>query len=91
MLFPYRIRIVDPGMMQVLRILQKNRVAAIRDGNISKRLGRKLKPIRQDIYFGMDKRYKRSFVALSHNIEDISIKPAFSNKKGFDIVFKWKY
>ena len=90
MLFPYRIRIVDPGMMQVLRILQKNRVAAIRNGNISKRLGHKLKPIRPEIYFGMDKKYKRSFVALSHNIEGISIKPAFSGKKGFDITFKWK-
>ena len=38
MLFPYRVRVSDPGMMQVLRILQKNRVAAIKNGNISKQI-----------------------------------------------------
>ena len=89
MVFPYRIRIKDPEMIRVLKILQQKRAVNVNDGNLTRRIGKKVSPIRKEIYIGIDKRYKRSFVALSPNIKTIEIKPVKGFKTLSDVVFKW--
>lgn len=79
--FPYKIRVTDPQLEMVLKRLAKNRASPVEDRGTARLLGKKLKPIRKNIFMGADRNYYKTFVALPPEI-NIEI-----DKK--DFIFRW--
>ena len=67
--YPFHVRIYDPDLCNVLKIMSKKRVVKIPEKDIARRISRKLKPIREDIYIGNDRGYGRSFIGISPDID----------------------
>lgn len=62
--YPFKLRINDPHLENILDRLQKDRVCII-DKNISKSLGWKIKPIRRDVRITRDISYdNNSYIHL---------------------------
>lgn len=86
-MYPFRVRITDPDLEKYFKILKVNRSVFVDNKSDITKLGHKLRPIRKDIFIGPDRSFTRSCVALPPDL-DFDIKPAYGNKKGFDIIFK---
>ena len=86
-MYPYRIRIVDPELANLLKGLSKSRAVKIPNVGMAIKLGKKLKPIRKDVFIGTDNRYYKSCISLPPNLY-LDFKPAYAKKKGFDFTFK---
>jgi len=83
------IRVSTPDLVDVFKKLSHNRVALLNNKKIAIKTGIKLKPIRSDIFIGMDKKYYRSFVALPPGFS-ISFKQTYRNKdNSWDFIFNY--
>ena len=82
--YPYRIRINDPELVNVLKIVSVKRSARIPNKQVAIKMGKKLKPVRRDVFLGFDNRYYRSFIGLPPNL-DLEYIPV---GKGYDFIFK---
>lgn len=69
MLYPFKIRVMDPDLEAVLKLLAARRAVKLPDRTMAIKIGCKLKPIRQDIFMGFDRRGFGSFVSLSPEID----------------------
>ena len=81
-MYPYRTRIKEPNLEKLMDRLLKDRTLTVGcNKNDIRKLGYKLKPIRQDIFIGFDSKTYES---------NISIKNPFlkMEKKGKDYIFK---
>ena len=86
-IYPFKIRIKDPILANTFKMLSQKRAVKIPNKQIAIRIGKKLKPVRRDIFLGFDNRYYRSFLALPPNFDmdftvngevyDFIIKPIF--------------
>jgi len=83
-LYPYKIRINDPDLVGVLKLVSSRRAVRIPNIKTAQRAGIKLKPIRRDIFIGTDNRYYKSFIGLPPEIDLDFIKKG----KGYDFIFK---
>ena len=83
-LYPYRVRINDPQLAQVLLMVNKRRIAKIPTIKTSQRAGQKLKPIRKDIIIGNDRRYNKNFIALPPEL-DLDFIP---KGNAYDFIFR---
>ena len=63
-IYPFKIRIQDPVLANTLKILSKRRAVKVVDVTMANKIKKKLKPVRRDIFWGPDRRYSRSFIAL---------------------------
>lgn len=64
-IYPFKIKINDPKLDNILTRLQKDRICPI-DKKMSKSLGWKIKPIRKDIRIVIDRSYdNQSFIQAS--------------------------
>jgi len=52
-------------MQNLFDMLAKDRTAVITDRDLVKKVGIKLKPIREDIFIGPDHKYRRSNISLA--------------------------
>ena len=67
MLYPYRIRVHDIREEKALdRLMHDRTVTLSKDKEILRNLGHKLKPIRNDIFIGMDRKYFESNISLKN-------------------------
>lgn len=85
--YPYRVRVVDPELCELLKTVSRKRAAKITDQGLARKAGIKLKPVRRDVFIGTDNRHYRSYIALPPELE-LDFKPAYGNKKGLDFYFK---
>ena len=83
-LYPFRVRIKDPELATVLKMVSQRRAAKIKTPSIARKAGHKLKPIRKDVFIGSDNRYYRSFISLPPEL-DLECIP---KGKGYDFIFK---
>ena len=83
-LYPFRVRIKDPDLAQVLKMVSERRASSIKKPGTARKAGHKLKPIRKDIFIGHDNRYYRSFISLPPEI-DLECLP---KGKAYDFIFK---
>ncbi len=86
-MYPFRVRITDPELVNLLKALSKNRAVKISNVSLAIKAGQKLKPIRKDVFIGTDNRYYKSFISLPPELL-LEVKPAYGKKKGFDFLFK---
>jgi len=85
-LYPFKVRIKDPEMCKVFLIVNQRRSSKIPSNSVALKIGKKIKPIRKDIYLGQDRRYNRSFIALPPELDLVSIKKG----SAYDFIFKPK-
>ena len=83
-LYPFRIRVTDPELANVLIMVNNRRAAKIPKPGLARMAGQKLKPIRKDIFIGCDNRHYKSFIALPPEL-DLEFIP---KGKGYDFIFK---
>ena len=83
-IYPFRVRINDPELAQVLIMVNKRRATKIPNPGTARRAGLKLKPIRKDVFIGCDNRHYKSFIALPPELDLDIIKKG----KGYDFIFK---
>jgi len=83
-LYPFKVRIKDPQLAGILKMVNQKRAVKIPDIKTAQRAGIKLKPIRRDIFIGTDNRYYKSFIALPPEIDLDFIKKGNS----YDFIFK---
>ena len=70
MSFPFKVRFNDPELEKLIKGLQKDRCVIIKNKNLAKRMGWKIRPIRQDIYLGHDRKYRdKTFMALPPGVK----------------------
>ena len=86
-MYPYRVRVTDPELANLLKALSVNRAVKIPNVSLAIKAGRKLKPIRKDVFIGTDNRYYKSVISLPIDLK-LDFKPAYGKKKGFDFIFK---
>ena len=83
MVYPYRIRIIDPLVIKEMKRLSSFR-AIKTDPNISKRIGRKVpRSIKRDGF-----EINRGLVAITNPRLKLDFEPAYGKRKGFDFIFK---
>jgi len=83
-LYPFKVRIKDPQLAGVLKMVSTKRAVRIPNNNVAKRAGIKLKPIRRDVFIGTDNRYYKSFIGLPPELDLEFIKKGNS----YDFIFK---
>jgi hypothetical protein len=83
-MYPFKVQTFDPELQRVLRILGDRRAARMPNRAISIRLGVELSEIRSDIFIGFDKKFTRSFIALSPGV-DLDIQ---EHNNYLDAIFK---
>ena len=76
-LYPFKVRIKDPQLAGILKMVNQKRAVKIPDIKTAQRAGIKLKPIRRDIFIGTD-------IALPPEIDLDFIKKGNS----YDFIFK---
>lgn len=86
-MYPYRIRVTDPELANLLKALSKSRAVKISNVGLAIKAGRKLKPIRKDVFIGTDNRHYKSVISLPTDLI-LDFKPAYGKKKGYDFTFK---
>jgi len=86
-MYPYRIRIVDPELANLLKALSKSRAVQIPNISLAIKAGKKLKNIRKDVFIGTDNRHYKSCISLPPDLS-LDFKPAYGKKKGYDFTFK---
>jgi len=83
-IYPFKVRINDPDLAGVLKMVSTRRSAIIPNIKTAQRAGIKLKPIRRDVFIGSDNRYYKSVIALNPKFDLEFVKKG----KGYDFVFK---
>ncbi len=86
-MYPFKVRVVDPELSNLLQALSKKRAVKIPNVGLAIKAGKKLKPIRMDVFIGTDNRYYKSYISLPPEL-NLDFKPAYGKKKGFDFIFK---
>jgi len=89
MSYPYRIRVKDSKTLNKLMRLNRDRFVES-DQSFSIWAGLNLKPIRHDIFIGTDNTKGNPGIVLKDIDIKLDIKPAFGNKKGWDVFFRRK-
>ena len=87
MLYPYRIRIREQEIINLLQKLAKYRTVPIPNKEIAMKLGKKISPIRSDVFLVPDTKFYRSYIGLMPHIK-LEYKPAYGKRKGYDFFFK---
>jgi len=82
--YPYRIHIRDPELSTLLKLISKRRSVKIPNKSIAIKLGKKLRPIRKDIFIGFDERNSHSFFSLEPKLDLEFLEIG----KGYDFIFK---
>ena len=81
-MYPFRIRIKDQKLERLLDILAKDRTVTVcSEKEYLRRLGYKLKPIRNDFFIGFDMKTKNSNISIKNPFVRIE-------KQGKDYIFK---
>lgn len=86
-MYPFRLRVKDPELGELLKSLSKNRAVKIPNVSLAIKAGRKLQPIRKEVFIGTDNRYYKSYISLPPELI-LDFKPAYGKKKGYDFIFK---
>lgn len=84
-IFPYKI-MVDKDLLEFFKRAKNRRLVHVPDRDVSKRITCDLKPIREHIFLGQDRRYHMTYFGLKENIE-LDLLPRKSGN-GFNAVFK---
>ncbi|GAG93171.1 unnamed protein product [marine sediment metagenome] len=84
-LYPFKIRIKEPDLIPLYKLLSERRAVRIPDKQTSIKIGCKLSPIRQDVFLGPDSKYRRSFLSLPPELDLIAIPCG----KAYDFIFKY--
>jgi hypothetical protein len=83
-LYPFRVRVSEPALINVYKVVHERRATKIMDKNISKKIGHDIKPIRKDILLGPDSKFKNGIFGLAPEL-DMELIPRGS---AYDAVFK---
>jgi len=84
-LYPFKIRVREPELIKVYKLLSTRRAVKIPDQPTSVKLSRKLSPIRQDIFIGPDTKYKyKSYISLPPELDLEMVKCG----SAYDFIFK---
>ena len=83
-LYPFRIRVSDPELANVLKLMSRCRAVQIPNSSVARKAGIKLRPIRRDVFIGTDNRYYKSFISLPPEL-DLEYVP---KGKAYDFIFK---
>jgi hypothetical protein len=86
-MYPFKIRIKDPELIEVYKRLEHDRIVEISNSSLSRQIGWDLKPIRKDIFIGLDSRYKNPHIALKPRVT-LEMIPLNEEKTVFNLMFK---
>ena len=83
-MYPYRIRINDPELINIFKNISRHRAININDSNMAKRIGHKVpRTIKNDGF-----RVKDGIVAITNPKITLDFEPAYGKRKGYDFIFK---
>ena len=83
MVYPYRIRVTDPDIINAFKMVSKNRVIKI-NPNLSKSIGHKIpRNIKRDGVFVENGRF-----GIENPSIHLDFKKAYGKRGGYDFVFK---
>lgn len=90
MLYPYKIRVTDPGLERILRRISHDRTVTINGNkNSVRKLGYKIRPIRKDIFIGYDYSTGESNISLKNPFLHLELEKTKTKKtKSKNFIFK---
>jgi len=81
-MYPYRIRIKDPVLIDAFKRISQYRV--IEDKTLTKTIGHRVpRKVKRDGFYVKD-----GIIAITNPKLELSFEPAYGKRKGYDFIFK---